>query len=207
MKQNKSVRGRRTWGLVWFRFKKNKLAICGLIILILLLVAILAAPLYTDSSLVYKQNIIHNFQAPSSEYIFGTDQFGRDLFTRIVYGGRISLFVGLAVVLVAFVVGCVLGGVAGYFGGVVDTVIMRIVDMFMAIPAILLSMAVVAALGNGTEKMLVALAVAQTPRFTRVVRSSIMTLRSQEFVERPSAMAPARRRSSLSTSFPTGSAR
>ena len=183
MKQNKSIHGRSAWGLVWFRFKKNKLAICGLIILILLLVAILAAPLYTDSSLVYKQNIIHKFQAPSSEYIFGTDQFGRDLFTRIVYGGRISLFVGLAVVLVAFVVGCVLGGVAGYFGGVVDTVIMRIVDMFMAIPAILLSMAVVAALGNGTEKMLVALAVAQTPRFTRVVRSSIMTLRSQEFVE------------------------
>lgn len=90
---------------------------------------------------------------------------------------------GLAVILLASVSGIILGGIAGYFGGVIDQIIMRIVDMFMAIPAMLLSMAVVAALGTGSEKMLIALAIAQTPRFTRVVRSSIMTLRNQEFVE------------------------
>lgn len=178
-----TVSGRSVWGMVWFRFKKNKLAMCGLFMLIIMMLAILLAPLYVDYTLVYKQRIVQKFQAPSAEHIFGTDQFGRDLFARIVYGGRISLFMGLAVVMISFVAGCVLGGMAGYFGGVVDQIIMRIVDMFMAIPAMLLSMAVVAALGNGADKMLIALSIAQTPRFTRVVRSSIMTLRNQEFVE------------------------
>lgn len=183
-KGNKAaVSGRSVWGMVWFRFKKNKLAMAGLIILVLMMLAILLAPLYVDYTDVYKQRIVNKFKAPSADHWFGTDQFGRDLFARIVYGGRISLFVGLAVVAISFCAGCILGGAAGYFGGVVDQVIMRIVDMFMAIPALLLSMAVVAALGNGTDKMLIALAIAQTPRFTRVVRSSIMTLRNQEFVE------------------------
>ena len=183
IQKNKVISGRSAWGLVWFRFKKNKLAMCGMFILIIMMLAILLAPLYVDYDMVYKQHIIENFHAPSAEHPFGTDQFGRDLFVRIIYGGQISLFVGLAVVGMSFVIGCVLGGVAGYFGGVVDQLVMRVVDMFMAVPAILLSMAVVAALGNGTDKMLIALTVAQTPRFTRVVRSSIMTLRNQEFVE------------------------
>lgn len=181
--KSKVISGRSAWGLVWFRFKKNKLAMCGMFTLIIMMLAILLAPLYVDYDLVYKQHIIDKFHAPSAEHPFGTDQFGRDLFVRIIYGGQISLFVGLAVVGMSFVIGCVLGGVAGYFGGVVDQLVMRVVDMFMAVPAILLSMAVVAALGNGTDKMLIALTVAQTPRFTRVVRSSIMTLRNQEFVE------------------------
>lgn len=177
-----AVTGRSVWGMVWFRFKKNKLAMCGLIVLALMAAAILLAPLYVDYQNVFKQRIVDKFQSPSAEHLFGTDQFGRDLFARIVYGGRISLFMGLAVVAISFCAGCVLGGIAGYFGGIVDQIIMRIVDMFMAVPAILLSMAVVAALGNGADKMLIALSVAQTPRFTRVVRSSIMTLRNQEFV-------------------------
>lgn len=185
IKANKagSVTGRSVWGMVWFRFRKNKLAMCGLAILVLMMLAILLAPLYVDYNLVFKQRIVEKFTDPCAEHIFGTDQFGRDLFARVIYGGRISLFMGLAVVLISFCLGCILGGVAGYFGGVVDQVIMRIVDMFMAVPAILLSMAVVAALGNGTDKLLIALSIAQTPRFTRVVRSSIMTLRNQEFVE------------------------
>ena len=178
-----AVAGRSVWGLVWFRFRKNKLAMCGLMILILMMLAIILAPLYVDYKAVFSQRIVDKFKDPCPEHIFGTDQFGRDLFARVIYGGRISLFMGLAVVMISFCAGCILGGLAGYFGGVVDQVIMRIVDMFMAVPAILLSMAVVAALGNGTDKLLIALSIAQTPRFTRVVRSSIMTLRNQEFVE------------------------
>lgn len=177
------VSGRSVWGMVWFRFRKNKLAMAGLFLLLLMMLAILAAPLYVPYEQVVKQNIVDKFTPPCAEYWFGTDQFGRDLFARIVYGGRISLFMGLAVVAISFVAGCALGGAAGYFGGKVDSVIMRIVDMFMAIPAMLLSMAVVAALGTGVEKLLVALSISQIPRFTRVVRSSIMTLRNQEFVE------------------------
>ena len=177
------VSGRSVWGMVWFRFRKNKLAMAGLFLLLLMMLAILAAPLYVPYEQVVKQNIVDKFTPPCAEYWFGTDQFGRDLFARIVYGGRISLFMGLAVVAISFVAGCALGGAAGYFGGKVDSVIMRIVDMFVAIPAMLLSMAVVAALGTGVDKLLVALSISQIPRFTRVVRSSIMTLRNQEFVE------------------------
>ena len=177
------VSGRSVWGMVWFRFRKNKLAMAGLFLLLLMMLAILAAPLYVPYEQVVKQNIVDKFTPPCAEYWFGTDRFGRDLFARIVYGGRISLFMGLAVVAISFVAGCALGGAAGYFGGKVDSVIMRIVDMFMAIPAMLLSMAVVAALGTGVDKLLVALSISQIPRFTRVVRSSIMTLRNQEFVE------------------------
>ena len=177
------VSGRSVWGMVWFRFRKNKLAMAGLFLLLLMMLAILAAPLYVPYEQVVKQNIVDKFTPPCAEYWFGTDQFGRDLFARIVYGGRISLFMGLAVVAISFVAGCALGGAAGYFGGKVDSVIMRIVDMFMAIPAMLLSMAVVAALGTGVDKLLVALSISQIPHFTRVVRSSIMTLRNQEFVE------------------------
>lgn len=179
----KTVSGRSVWGMVWFRFRKNKLAMAGLFLLLLMMAAILAAPLYVPYDQVIKQNIAEKFTAPCAEHWFGTDQFGRDLFARIVYGGRISLFMGLGVVAISFVAGCALGGAAGYFGGKVDSVIMRFVDMFMAIPAMLLSMAVVAALGTGVDKLLVALSVSQIPRFTRVVRSSIMTLRGQEFVE------------------------
>lgn len=179
----KTVSGRSVWGMVWFRFRKNKLAMAGLFLLLLMMAAILAAPLYVPYDQVVKQNIVEKFTAPCAEHWFGTDQFGRDLFARIVYGGRISLFMGLGVVAISFVAGCALGGAAGYFGGKVDSVIMRFVDMFMAIPAMLLSMAVVAALGTGVDKLLVALSVSQIPRFTRVVRSSIMTLRNQEFVE------------------------
>ena len=177
------VSGRSVWGMVWFRFRKHTLAMAGLFLLLLMMLAILAAPLYVPYEQVVKQNIVDKFTPPCAEYWFGTDQFGRDLFARIVYGGRISLFMGLAVVAISFVAGCALGGAAGYFGGKVDSVIMRIVDMFMAIPAMLLSMAVVAALGTGVDKLLVALSISQIPRFTRVVRSSIMTLRNQEFVE------------------------
>ncbi len=175
--------GRSSFGMVWFRFKKNKLAIIGLVILSFIILAILSAPLYVPYENVITQDISNKFQTPNAQHWFGTDQFGRDLFARIIYGGRISLFVALAVITISFVVGCALGGIAGYFGGKVDTIIMRLVDMLMAIPAILLSMAVVAALGPGIDKMLIALTVAQVPRFTRVVRSSIMTLRDQEFVE------------------------
>ncbi|MCE1195632.1 ABC transporter permease [bacterium] len=181
--KGKAIRGRGIWGMVWFRFKKNKLAMIGLVLLLIMVAAILAAPLFVDEKAVSAQKIMNRFQKPGGAHIFGTDQFGRDLFARIIYGGRISLFAGLAVVCISFIVGCSLGGAAGYFGGLVDTVIMRVVDMLMAIPAMLLSMAVVAALGPGVDKLIIALSIAQIPRFTRVVRASILSLRNQEFVE------------------------
>ena len=183
MKEEHLVSGRSLWGMVMFRFRKNRLAMFGVFLLLLLMLVILIVPLFIPYEAVVRQNIVDKFQWPSKEHLFGTDQFGRDLFARIIYGGRISLFGGLGVVAISFVAGCFMGGLAGYFGGKTDTIIMRIVDMFMALPAMLLTMAVVSALGNGVGRLIFALAVAQIPRFARVVRSSILTLRNQEFVE------------------------
>jgi peptide/nickel transport system permease protein len=182
-KKKAHLAGQSQLGLIVFRFKKNKLAIVGLIILGMLLLLVTIAPLYANYQNAVIQNIGSRFQPPSSTHLFGTDAYGRDLFTRVVFGGRISLYAGLAVIFIALVFGLTLGGIAGYFGGRVDTIIMRFIDVFMAVPQLLLSLAVCTALGEGTFNMIIALVIVDIPRFTRIVRSSILTLRSQEFVE------------------------
>lgn len=170
-------------GMIAYRFHKNKLAMFGLAAIIVMIIMCAAAPLYINYDAVIKQSMANRFIVPCKEFWFGTDQFGRDLFARIIYGGRISLLAGLIVVASALVIGVTLGGIAGYFGGTVDMVIMRICDIFMAVPRMLLAMAVVAGLGQGTFKMLIALSIAEFPKYARTVRASIMTLRNQEYVE------------------------
>ncbi len=170
-------------GMIAYRFHKNKLAMFGLAAIIVMIIMCAAAPLYINYDAVIKQSMANRFIAPCKDFWFGTDQFGRDLFARIIYGGRISLLAGLIVVASALVIGVTLGGIAGYFGGTVDMVIMRICDIFMAVPRMLLAMAVVAGLGQGTFKMLIALSIAEFPKYARTVRASIMTLRNQEYVE------------------------
>jgi peptide/nickel transport system permease protein len=169
--------------LILFRFKKNKLAIFGLVLLIIIAILVLAAPLYVSYDSAIKQDIPSKFQPPSAQHIFGTDLFGRDLLARILYGGRISLFAGLGVVILSLMFGVVLGGIAGYFGGRIDQIIMRFTDVLMAVPSIFLALAIVTALGEGTINLIVALMVANVPRNARIVRSSILTLRDQEFIE------------------------
>lgn len=182
-KKKKVFSNKSQLGMIAFRFSKNKLAMFGLAVIVLLIILCITAPLYINYEDVYKQSMANRFITPGTDHIFGTDQFGRDLFARIIYGGRISLLAGLVVVAFALVLGVTLGGIAGYFGGKVDNVIMRICDIFMAVPRMLLSMAVVAALGQGTFKMLIALSIAAFPGYARTVRASIMTLRNQEYVE------------------------
>lgn len=183
MKKEKTMTNKSQWGMIAFRFKKNKLAMFGLIVILIMILMCAAAPLYIDYNAVIKQNMSERFVAPCAEHLFGTDQFGRDLFARIIYGGRISLLAGLVVVAIGLVIGVTLGGIAGYFGGTADMIIMRICDIFMAVPRMLLSMAVVAGLGQGTFKMLIALSIAEFPKYARTIRASIMTLRNQEYVE------------------------
>ena len=169
--------------LIWMRYKRNKLAVAGTIVFGVLLIAIFSAPLYIDYDIAITQHIPEAFIEPCAEHIFGTDQFGRDLFARIIYGGRISLGAGLATVAISFVGGVVLGGMAGYFGGKVDTIIMRGCDMLMAIPGTMLAMAIVAALGAGLDKLLLSLAIVMIPGSARTVRAAIMNLRNSEFIE------------------------
>jgi peptide/nickel transport system permease protein len=183
-KKKTKNKSRTQLGLIIFRFKKNKLAILGLCVLGVLLLIVFLAPFYADYENAIKQDIPNAFHPPGEKgHILGTDAYGRDLFTRMVFGGRISLLAGLSVVLMALTSGVAVGGIAGYFGGRIDVIIMRIVDIFMAVPALLLSLAICTALGEGARNMVIALMVADIPRIARITRSSILTLRDQEFIE------------------------
>ena len=169
---------------IWFRFRKNKMAFAGLIIFGLLVLVAATAPLYLNFERdVIQQNIMDRFQGPSAEHIFGTDQFGRDIFKRVLWGARVSMSVGIGVVLVSLGGGAILGSISGYFGGMLDNVIMRICDMFLAIPGTLLAIALVSAFGNSIPNLMLALGISTMPKMSRIVRSSVLTLKNQEFIE------------------------
>ena len=133
---------------IWRRFKKNRSAMFGLIVFCIILLLIICAPLFGSYKECISLNIMEKLQPPSAKHIFGTDQYGRDLFLRIVHGGRYSLIIGLTTSLLSMLFGCILGSIAGYFGGKTDDVIMRIMDVFSAIPTIMLALAIISALGS-----------------------------------------------------------
>lgn len=169
---------------IWKRYKKSKLAVTGLIMLILLILIAIVAPLVLDYQQdVIKQTMPDRLQAPSREHLFGTDHFGRDVFNRVLYGTRISLFIGLAAVIGGSVVGIILGLIAGYYGGKIESVLMRLMDILLAIPSILLAITIVAALGKGLLNLLLAMSIAYIPVFSRIVRSSALSIKHQEFIE------------------------
>lgn len=174
---------RSTWQLVAYRFRKNRLAMAGVLILAAMVLLTLLAPVYMSYHDMIRLDVVNKLQGPSMEHLLGTDELGRDLLGRILYGGRVSLFGGLATIILAFIGGCLIGGAAGYFGGRIDMVFMRIIDMLMAIPPIFLAMAILTALGNGLLNLILSLAVSQIPRFARVVRSAVLTLRGVEYVQ------------------------
>ena len=122
-------------------------------------------------------------QWPSVAHWFGTDEFGRDVFARVVHGARYSLFIGMATSLMALVAGAILGASAGYFGGMVDNVICRIIDVFMCVPPILLSLAVVAALGTSMRNLIIAITISCIPGNVRLIRSVVLTVADQDYVE------------------------
>lgn len=182
-RKKKSLSEYSTGELVLYRFMKNKLAMFGVFLLSFVCLVVLLAPVLSSYEAVSKMHVMDRFTAPNATYIFGTDEFGRDLFARVLYGGRISLLCSFAIIAIAFVIGALLGGAAGYFGGKVDTLLMRFVDMLMAVPSSLLAMAIITALGNGVWKLVVALAISQVARFARIVRSAVLTLRNVEYIE------------------------
>ena len=176
-RKKKSLSEYSTGELVLFRFRKNKLAMFGVFLLFVVALAVAAAPVLSSYEAISKMHMSDRFTSPNPLYIFGTDEFGRGLF------GRISLLCSFAIIAIAFVVGALIGGAAGFFGGKVDTILMRLVDMLMAVPSTMLAMAIITALGNGVWKLVLALAIAQIARFARIVRSSVLTLRNVEYVE------------------------
>lgn len=169
---------------IWQRLLRNKMAMLGLFILIVLALAAIFADVIADyDTMVVAQNISDRLQGPSAAHWFGTDEFGRDIFARIIHGSRVSLTVGLISVSVSLIVGGSLGAFAGFYGGRVDNVIMRIMDIFLAIPSILLAITIVAALGTNLVNVMLAIGVSGIPTFARIVRAAVMGVKDQEFVE------------------------
>nr|WP_042143295.1 ABC transporter permease [Paucisalibacillus sp. EB02] len=163
------------------QLRKNRFAIAGLIIILFFVLLAIFAPLLT--SYAYdKTDIVNRLQPPSGEHWFGTDDVGRDIFTRIAYGARISLQVGIFAVSGALLFGTILGIVAGYYGRWIDMVISRVFDILLAFPSILLAIAIVAILGSSLENALIAIAIVNIPIFGRLIRSKVISLREEEFV-------------------------
>lgn len=181
MKKSKRNRGNRG---IWREFKKNKGAMVGLVMIILiLLVAIFAGVLVDYETEVIEVNAIDRLQPPSAEHPFGTDSYGRDVLARIIYAARPSLAVGIAAVCIALMIGTTLGIVAGYFGGLIENIIMRISDVFISIPSILLAICIAASLGQGVGVLMIAIGLVSCASFARIARAAVLPIRGQEFIE------------------------
>ncbi len=175
--------------MTWRRLRKNKAAIVGLIILALLcFLMIFAGVMFDYDTQVIGQVASERLKPPSAEHWFGTDEVGRDILARVVYGTRISLPIAVGTIALAAVVGGLLGAVAGFGSKRVDNVIMRIMDIFLAIPSILLAIAIVAALGTSILNLMIAIAIANIPPFARIVRASVLTIKNEEYIEAARAM-------------------
>ncbi len=186
---NTSNKKRSQWVEVWRRLKRNKMAIVGLVILVaLFLLAIFADVIADYDNVVIKQNLAHRLQGPSAAHWLGTDEFGRDIFARLVHGTRVSLKVGIVAVGISIVIGGILGAIAGYYGGKLDNIIMRIMDIFLAVPSILLAIAIVSALGPSIINLMLAISISSVPSYARIVRASVLSIRDQEFIEAAKAI-------------------
>ena len=166
--------------LIWERFCKNKMSVLALVVLsVIILVAIFAD--YETRAIA--QNVLERMQKPSAEHWFGTDNLGRDLFARVIHGARYSMIFGIVCTALALFWGCVFGATAAYFGGKIDAIICRIMDTFMCIPFMLLALSLVSALGSGLKSMTIAMVIASVPSFTRMIRSIVLTVVRQDYIE------------------------
>ncbi len=167
---------------IWKRFRSNKLAMAGLIIVaVIVLSAVFAnfiAPYDYD-----KQSFPDRFLMPSAAHPFGTDNYGRDLFSRVLYGGRVSLLVSLLGLLISVGIGSIFGATAGYFGGLYETIVMRVMDIIMAVPGTLMAVSVSALLGTGVWQTAVAVSIGGIAPSARMLRATVLTIREQEYVE------------------------
>lgn len=167
---------------IWRRLKKNKAAILGLVIIVCLVFTAIFAPLIAPYD-YDEQNLDEAFIAPSARHLMGTDNFGRDIFSRIIYGSRVSLLVGFIAVGIGMIAGGTLGAISAYYGGVTDNIIMRLIDILLAMPNILLAISISAALGPGLVNAMIAVGIGTVPNYARVTRASVLTVKEREYVE------------------------
>ena len=177
----------------YLAFRHNPLGLLGILLLTLVIFVALFAPYIAPYDPV-EFNVPDRVQAPSAQHIFGTDAFGRDIFSRVVYGSRISLRVVLIVLSIAVVIGVLIGASAGFFGGLLDEVFMRITDMFLSFPALILALAVNAALGPGINQAMLAVAIVWWPGYARMIRGQVISAKNKPHVEAARAIGASQRR-------------
>ena len=203
--QVQTLTNRSRFGELWHRLKRNKGALVGLtVIALLVLTAILTAVFVDYKEMIVRMNPAIRVQPPSLAHPFGTDDVGRDLFWRTLYGTRYSLIIGFGATAFAMIVGVFLGGVSGYFGGILEDIVMRVMDIFSSIPAILMGMVIVCVLGTSLQNLLIAVGITSVPSFVRITRASVLTIRNQEFVEAARAIGMSNLRVIFSQVVPNG---
>lgn len=174
---------------ILYRLSKNKGAMLGLIILILMiLIALMGNFLFDYSTDVIGQNIPQRLQKPSTNHFFGTDQYGRDIFSRVMYGTKYSLSIGFSAVAISLILGVLFGAVAGYYEGKLGEVIMRTNDIIGSIPYVLLAVVIVSALGRSLFNLILAIGLSSVPKFVRITRATVLTVRNEEFIESAKAI-------------------
>ena len=176
------IKRRSMFGEVMIRFLRKPIAVLGAVILLIVVALCLLAPVIAPYD-YDAQDISRKFTEPCKEFICGTDNLGRDIFSRLLYGGRISLMVGFISAPVAALIGVILGAIAAFYGKKVDNFIMRFLDIFMALPQMLLAIVISAMIGTGIKGAIIAVTIATIPRYAQAVRGPILSIRNQEFVE------------------------
>ena len=181
------------WLDAWRRFRRNKMAMAGLVFLAVLVTAAILAPWITRYGPTERIEGAYR-QPPSWQHLFGTDKIGRDVFSRVLYGARVSLRIGLAATVISVGIGLLLGAVAGFFGGIADTLIMRLTDVFLAIPYIVLAIAIAAVAGRSENSVILVLGLTGWLGLARIVRASFLSLKQLEYVEAAHALGYSRSR-------------
>jgi peptide/nickel transport system permease protein len=185
---------RTLWRDAWRRLRKNKLAMAGLAWVVLVIAVTLSADLWVpdafgDPETINTATAAQNYLLPpSAEHPFGTDKLARDVFSRVVYGARISLSVGVIAVFISITIGLIMGALAGYYGGLADVLVMRLADVFLAFPYVLFAVALIAVLGPGYINVFIAIGVLGWPTIARVFRSSILSVKENEYIDAARAM-------------------
>lgn len=173
---------KRNKSLLLYKIRKNPMTILGLSIIVIMALLAILAP-YISSYNPTQMNVLDRFQEPSLKHLFGTDEVGRDILTRVIYGTRISLTTGISVVVMAGVIGVFIGSVCGYFGGYVDQVVMRIMDMILAFPTLILAMVLAATLGASLFNVMLAIAIVKIPVYVRLSRGEALVVKNNLYVK------------------------
>lgn len=180
--KHEKIKKRGFFASTWRRLCRNRLSVIGMTILSIFILAAVFADVIAPYP-YSKQDLRGIGLSPSAQHLFGTDNLGRDLFSRVIYGARVSLRIGFVSTMIALICGGILGSITGFYAGKADMIIMRIIDMMMAIPSVLLAIVISASLGPGVRNLMIAIGISSIPSYTRIVRASILSLRGDEFIE------------------------